>query len=234
MMNLILERAADRCLDKKAKYVIEKLISICGPEHKQVLEEEVLHQIVEQCSSSLFCTFVDKDPIDLSRVQGQITGTLFSTIVTLLAHHTSYRLRARIDRRMTHDLTIMLRKCIEAGLSTQPYSYTNGPFVETPLSVAVRTRNLDLVKLLYRLGAVSNKELHEASHNEMFVMFLDKNKELREYVDLKASNPRGLQDLCCLSVSRYIGCRADRKHRALSLDLPMHLVEQVLFYDVKF
>ena len=86
--------------------------------------------------------------------------------------------------------------------------------------------------LLYETGAVSNKELFllASASNERGISVRPHTK-IADFVSTAASNPRSLQNLCGLKISRLLGTGADRRTRAEKLGLPSLLMDAVLFKD---
>ncbi|KAK7495651.1 hypothetical protein BaRGS_00013098 [Batillaria attramentaria] len=136
------------------------------------------------------------------------------------------------------DLQDMLRVCIEAGVAThQVKNFTSARRASSFLvTFTVRGRLFEEAHLLYKAGAATNAEMYQLLTNLQLQLHL-KNKgedKLIDFIHDAATNPRSLQDLCRLSVSHQIGSCADRKQRALSLELPMFLINQVLLYDILY
>ncbi|KAK7491611.1 hypothetical protein BaRGS_00017064 [Batillaria attramentaria] len=143
--------------------------------------------------------------------------------------------------RNTKKAYAILRTCIEAGFSTQLDSsgVTTPSQFSHPLSQAAYAGMVDLVNLLYQTGATCSAEMRRLMTRPQIGVYDivgDADSEVlagvHRYLEDVVSRPRRLLDLCRLELSRIIGCRADRKERALSLGLPLELTRVVLFYDV--
>nr|KAG5695933.1 hypothetical protein BaRGS_017514 [Batillaria attramentaria] len=175
LLKTVLMRAAKGCLQPAPRYVLEKLMGSCRD--KTFLARGVLSWILYYTNSRLFCKLVAKDLIDLSDTV-LFGGPLITLVVGFVASHTTEQsLFTANARRGAY--VLMLRKCIEAGLSTQlPLTLTSSDSnsslsgqpewdIETrilggsPLLAAAMTGDLKLVKLLYKTGGTSNAELHQ-------------------------------------------------------------------------
>ncbi|KAK7479227.1 hypothetical protein BaRGS_00029571 [Batillaria attramentaria] len=192
----------------------------------------------------LFRKFLAKDLISLADCRHESGVNLLSELIndirlyTRWAHLHDFRsmLQISVQSKTCAKTYVMLSVCLESGLSTHQSLPPSVPWVDVkrPLSGAVNLGLVDLVQLLYKVRATSNAELYALSIDTLLRTRVEQQSmsELQDFLEEAASTPRTLQDLCRLKVSHLIGCRADRKHRALALNLPMSLTRQVLFQDI--
>ena len=87
----------------------------------------------------------------------------------------------------------------------------------SPMWRAVETGQLRIAKMLYASGACSNREVHELSTSP--TIRLKARRDVLKFVEDISSQPRRLRDLCSLTVSHLIGCRAGRDDRAARASL---------------
>nr|KAG5703054.1 hypothetical protein BaRGS_016215 [Batillaria attramentaria] len=146
-----------------------------------------------------------------------------------------------------YDLDQFARVCEDLGLHGAASLVTLWGLAEEetlPYNAKVFLREayagmVDLVNLLYQTGATCSAEMRRLMTRPQIGVYDivgDADSEVlagvHRYLEDVVSRPRRLLDLCRLELSRIIGCRADRKERALSLGLPLELTRVVLFYDV--
>ena len=100
----------------------------------------------------------------------------------------------------------------------------------SPMKRAVEGGQLRIAKMLYASGACSNREVHKLSTSP--TIRLKARRDVLEFVEDISSQPRRLRDLCSLTVSHLIGCRAGRDDRAARAGLPPPVRRQVLLEHV--
>ncbi|KAK7093497.1 hypothetical protein V1264_007238 [Littorina saxatilis] len=121
--------------------------------------------------------------------------------------------------------------------------------VASPFQTAAAEGDLPLMEALYQAGACSNAELHrfsaalKARYLPSWSGTLMKAKELCEYVETLARNPRSLMSACRLTICHQLGVRRDRERIVRQLDrlddrerhqqVDTHMVNYLLFSDLE-
>ena len=100
----------------------------------------------------------------------------------------------------------------------------------SPTKRAVEGGQLRIAKMLYASGACSNREVHALSTSPN--IRLKARRGVLEFIEDISSQPRRLRDLCSLTVSHLIGCRAGRDDRAARAGLSPPVRRQVLLEHV--
>ncbi|KAK7090893.1 ankyrin repeat and death domain-containing protein 1B-like isoform X2 [Littorina saxatilis] len=119
----------------------------------------------------------------------------------------------------------------------------------SPFQTAAVEGDLPLMEALYQAGACSNAELHrfstalKARNISRRSNKLMKAKEMCDYVETLACNPRSLKSACRLAICHQLGVRRDRERRVGQLDrlddrerhqqLDTHMVHYLLFSDLE-
>ena len=117
------------------------------------------------------------------------------------------------------------RALIQSGISTHQAVVS-----ASPMKRAVEGGQLRIAKMLYASGACSNREVHKLSTSP--TIRLKARRDVLEFLEDISSQPRRLRDLCSLTVSHLIGCRAGRDDRAARAGLPPPVRRQVLLEHV--
>ncbi|KAK7469873.1 hypothetical protein BaRGS_00036093 [Batillaria attramentaria] len=126
----------------------------------------------------------------------------------------------------------VVRLCILSGVSTYQRSVKVTFF--SPMTRALQTGQLPLVRLLHESGSISNSELHLLKNDADITVQLERQRrqDIVQYVNQAASNPASLQHLCRLTVSHLVGCRPGRQDRVASLPVPWCVQEYLSFADL--
>ncbi|PVD33506.1 hypothetical protein C0Q70_04762 [Pomacea canaliculata] len=132
-----------------------------------------------------------------------------------------------------------LNKLLPVGVTTHQPRFTKA-MIQSPLASptekVILDRNVLALKLLIESGSSLNAELFRLN-TEYQVKLAgqadtdDNIRELLEVLNMAASEPRSLQSLCRLNVSRCIGCGPDRTDKLNAL-LPSKMRDLVLFRDL--
>ena len=129
----------------------------------------------------------------------------------------------------------LMRVLIQSGMSTHQTLLSEPPpgtsctrQMPSPMQQAVKNGQLRIVKMLYASGATSNKEIFQLTS----LSCIEKDRNIRRFLDEISSRPRSLRDLCALAVSHHIGCGPDRSDRAARSGLPPALCRHVLHEHV--
>ena len=194
----------------------------------------------------LFSLFTARHLTVLSHSLNRINRTYVEDQITLLRHTTELLTRAEHQARwQVPQYRSMLATCIRRGLCPREIAVTSQADIEklrsvTVFAIAVKRGWLDLMRLFYKTGLVSNAEL-TIQHHRLEVRIRGDhesgNISVRHqlawvYAMRAATNPKRLRDLCVVSVSHLIGCHDDREDRVRGLPIPEGLKGEVLFEDV--
>ena len=215
----VLWDASVNCRSHDARTLVEQLMDKC---EDASLLGQVYYHIMLYCQSDLHQKFLAKDLLHRSE---DLEFALYCAVDVLGATWTQG------EPCQTHPRYQMLLKCLEAGCSNL---LCGSEIIPNPMDIAVRLGLLPLIRLFYQTGATSNaalRSMHLSLENDSENEPKRNAAEVKSFFRQVAETPRSLNNLCCVSLSRLIGCRADRKQRALGLGLPVSLTRKVLFVD---
>ncbi|KAK7491612.1 hypothetical protein BaRGS_00017065 [Batillaria attramentaria] len=247
--NFVLETAAARMEDSQgARIAVRQLIGTC---QDTLLLMYVLSKIIDCSDVSLYQQFLAQDLVTPEQMclldphTSPLFEATFVEIVRMYAHYSSAVQRLLSVPKHVHSRTdnayAILKMSIEMGLSTrlkstiqlEPYVRSLQCVTQTLWSAA-EVSMLDVLQLLYESGATDDAVLIRCCLS-VEVLSLGKSvSDVWKYLRHVTTSPRSLKGLCRLVVSHCLGCRADRKVRALALGLPLPLTRYVLFYDILY
>lgn len=215
----VLWEASVNCRNHEAHALVEQLMDKC---EDASLLGQVFYHIILYCQADLLQKFLARDLLqradDLEFALYCAVDTFGSTWI-------------QTDDCQSHPRYQILLTCLEAGCSNLLSDSTRLP---APMDVAVKLGLMPVIRLLYQTGATPSSVLH-GIHLSLESGRESEPKsnaaEVKSFFQQVTDTPRSLNSLCCLSLSRLIGCRADRKRRALGLGLPVSLTKKVLFID---
>ncbi|XP_070206977.1 ankyrin repeat domain-containing protein 50-like [Littorina saxatilis] len=172
-----------------------------------------------------------------------------------------------VSGKYTKQARRLVWECIQLGVGIFQPSLTDGckrkyenllertPYgvekyeMASPFQTAASLGDMPLMDALYEAGACSNAELHRFSAAlterkfSRFSKIQKKAKELSDYVETLARNPRSLMSACRLAICHQLGVRRDRERIVRQLDrlddrerhqqLDTHMVLYLLFSDLE-
>ena len=218
-VDCVLWEATVNCKNHEAHALVEQLMDKC---EDASLLGQVFYHIILYCQSDLLQKFLAKDLLQRS---DDLEFALHCAVDMFGSTWT------RSNHCQSNPRYQMLLRCLEAGCSNLLCGSTNLP---TPMDVAVKLGLMPVIRLFYHTGATSSAVLHSI-HRRLESDSESEPKgnaaEVKSFFQHVTDTPRSLSSMCCISLSRLIGCSADRKHRALQLGLPVSLTRKVLFID---
>ena len=195
---------------------------------------QVLFQIILYCQKDLLSKFLAKD---LLQYIDDVDFSMHNAVDILARASLGYA----DDAQKAMCLQVFL-KLFEAGVSVAMIRTLRRPTPTLdenfPAKRGLKLECLTALKILYGTGALSNEVInHLCQAMEAGNIWSDpetKSKPVRDYLQQLSTEPRSLQSYCAVAVSDQIGCRANRKERALALGLPEILTRKVLFLDILY
>ncbi|KAK7107131.1 uncharacterized protein [Littorina saxatilis] len=247
------------CTDR-GQYKMAVLIALYTQDWEQVentlpqcADAEVIDSVIREASVSDKWNIV-RDHLDRSSQDNGFLCGILQCAVEEGQSDICTRLLPKVDLPQAHfsvqslfydavtssgDREQMVKLCVQFGLSTHVRPCDCSPVAHcfcwsSPFKTALRNGQMPLVKLLYKAGACSGRQLFHCKQDSGLRNQLQGQgrHDIVEYLDHSATTPRTLQDLCRLQVSHHVGCHPGRSDRVMALDIPWPSKDLINFEDV--